>query len=407
MPMRIESNLPCLLGVATAALVTAMFGQMIANRDGSELDTPRILMFSERNIYEQAVWRCSFYEFDELLQEIDSVDLVAPKPRMWYRNGKRLALRLGEHLKTPLNPGIPRIKLSKYYDVFFAVCEKPSELLNVNAVKGWKDYCRTSFCVLTEFYVKEISTTKSCLEVLSKFDHVLFMLNTSEAFQRIIGGKGRYFPAGIDALLFCPYPRPPARSIDVLSIGRRAERTHQALLRLVREEGMFYVHDTINDLHAYDLDQHRLLVANMAKRSRYFVVNPGKIDRPEETGGQSEFGYRYFEGAAPGAIMIGERPRNSEFDRLFHWEDAVIDLPFGSDDIGAIMKELDRQPERQMRIRRNNIIQSLLHHDWVYRWEAVLKMAGLDPLPRLLRRKEKLKERAAMVMEDLVEPHRL
>jgi hypothetical protein len=257
---------------------------------------------------------------------------------------------------------------------------------------------------VVEFYVKYIPTFKSCLEVLSQFDHVIFMFDASEPFKKIIRGQGCYLPAGIDALRFCPYPKPPKRSIDVLSIGRRSEETHQALLRMARAERIFYVYDTINDLHAHNLEQHRTLMANMAKRSRYFIVNPGKINVPEETGGQSEFGQRYFEGAAPGTIMIGERPKNKEFEKIFYWEDAVIDLPFGSDKIAAIIKELDKQPERQQTIRKNNIIHSLLYNDWTYRWEAVLKMAGLDPLPGLLKRKEKLKELADVVEEERVEP---
>ena len=377
---------------------------MTANREGNQLQAPRVLLFSERNIYEHEVWRCSFHEFEEILQEIDSVELVAPKPRKWYRNGKRVASRLGEFFKTPLNPGVSSVKLNRDYDVFLAICEKPSELMNINAVKGWKDYCKTSFCWLVEFYVKDMPTFKSSLEMLSQFDHVLFMFDTSEPFKRIIRGEGSYLPPGIDALRFCPYPNPPKRSVDILSVGRRSEETHHALLRMAREEDIFYVYDTINDLRAYSLEQHRMLLANMAKRSRYFSANPGKINLPEDTGGQSEFGYRYFEGAASGAIMIGERPNNKEFKRFFDWEDVVIDLPFGSEKIGEIMKELDRQPDRQMRIRRNNILQSLLRHDWAYRWETVLKMAGLDPLPGLLKRKERLKELAALVEKERIEP---
>jgi hypothetical protein len=362
----------------------------------------RVLLFSERNIYdEDAVWRCSFHEFEELLQKIDAVDLVAPKPTAWYKHGKSLALRLGEHFKRPLNPGIPEIKVDREYDLFFTICEKPSELLNVNALKGWKDHCRTSICLVTEFYAWEIPDYKSCLEILSMFDHVLFMFSLNEPFQRIIGGRGRYMPAGIDALVFCPYPEQPVRSIDVLSIGRRSEKTHEALLKLMREDGFFYVFDSINNLRAYSLAQHRLLMANMAKRSRYFIVNPGKIDMPEETGGQSEFGYRYFEGAAPGTIMIGERPQNREFEKIFNWQDAVIDLPFGSDDIGNIIRELDREPERQAMIRNNNIIQTLLHHDWAYRWETILQIAGLAPLPELIRRKERLKQVSAAIEEKM------
>jgi hypothetical protein len=371
---------------------------MNGNHDVRE-DGPRVLLFSERSIYEPAVWRGAFHEFEEILQEIDSVDLLAPMPTARYKNGKRLALRLGEHFKTPFNPGVSETEVSRDYDIFFAICEKPSELLNITSVKGWKDHCRTSICLVTEFYVWEIPETKSCLEVLSQFDHVLFMFSANEPFQKIIGGKGRYVPAGIDAFQFCPYPCPPARSVDVFSIGRRSSKTHQALLNMARETGMFYVHDTIDSLRPHNLEEHRLLMANIAKRSRYFIVNPGKIDRPDETGGQSEFGYRYFEGAAPGAIMIGERPKNPEFDKIFYWEDAVIDLPFGSDQIRQVIEELDRQPERQMRIRQKNILECLLHHDWVYRWETVLGLAGLPPLPGLAKRKQRLKDLVAIVEE--------
>ena len=146
-----------------------------------------------------------------------------------------------------------------------------------------------------------------------------------------------------------------------------------------------------------------MLVADMAQRSRYFMVNPGKIDLPAATGGQSEFGYRYFEGAAAGAILVGERARNREFDRIFSWEDAVIDVPFGSVQIGIVMQELDRQPQRQQAIRRNNMIQSLLHHDWAYRWESVLDATGLQPMPGLLARKARLANTAAQVAEAGIE----
>jgi hypothetical protein len=372
---------------------------MNSDRDNSQVHPPRILYYSHKNIYEQEVWRASFFEFEQILQQIDSVDIVAPQPRSWYRNGKRLALRLGERVKRPIDPGLEPVRVTKDYDVFFAVCEKPSELLHINAVKGWKDRCKTSFCLLTEFWIGQMAMHKSCLEVLSQFDHVLFMFAANDPFRKYIRGTGRYMAAGIDALRFCPYPNPPARSIDVLSIGRRSQKTHQALLRLAAEKGIFYVHDTINSLATNDIQQHRRMMADFAKRSRYFLVNPGKIDNPGETGGQVEFGYRYFEGAAPGMIMIGEIPRNNEFPKIFNWEDVVIPMPFDSEDIGSIMKELDRQPERQMNIRRNNITQVLQHHDWAHRWKTVLEIAGIDPLPALAGRIEELQRRTAMVQE--------
>jgi hypothetical protein len=367
---------------------------------GSErIPRPRVLVFSHRNLYEREVWRCSFHEFEGILPEIEAVDVVAPRRSRWYSQARRIALREGQLLPIPLNPGAETVRVEEDYELFFTVCEKPSELLSLSAARGWRERCRTSVCWLTEFYVKDIPLYKSSLEVLRQFDHVVCMYAANGPFREIVKGQCCYLPAGIDALRFCPYPDPPPRCVDVLSIGRRSEETHRALLRMASSNGLFYVYDTMSDLHAFDLTEHRALMANLAKRSRYFLVNPGKINAPDETGGQIEFGYRYVEGAAPGAILIGERPKNDQFEKAFDWEDVVIDLPYDSDQIGALIRELDRQPERQMRIRTQNIVQSLLRHDWAYRWESVLGLAGLEPLAGLLDRKRQLKERSDIIVE--------
>jgi len=373
---------------------------MISNDEEKQTLSPRILLYSERNLYEREVWRCPFFEFENILLEIDSVDLLAPQRTKWYQDRLRVSLKLGNYLKAPIiDPGIVPITLDKEYDVFFTVIEKPGEALNIKAIKNLKDRCKTSVCWVAEFYAWNMKTHRSSLETLKEFDHVFFMASNYQPFNKVLPVEVTYLAAGVDTLRFCPFPNPPERSIDVLSIGRRSEKKHKALLRLAREEGLFYMYDTINDLHAYNLDDHRALVSNMAKRSRYFIVNPGKIDMPEETGGQAEFGYRYFEAAAPGTIMIGERCKNREFEKIFTWEDAVIHSPFDSEDIGDVMKELDRQPERQARIRCENVIQSLSHHDWAYRWETILRAVGLEPLPGLIKRKQRLAERAAVVQE--------
>jgi hypothetical protein len=99
--------------------------------------------------------------------------------------------------------------------------------------------------------------------------------------------------------------------------------------------------------------------------------------------------------------MIGEQPQNDEFKKLFFWPDAVIHLHFGSDKIDKIINELDEQPERQGKISKNNVVQTLLHHDWVYRWETVLKIAELKPMPKLLERKERLDNLSRMVEREI------
>ncbi|MGA2755131.1 MAG: glycosyltransferase [Terracidiphilus sp.] len=375
--------------------------------DQEQSGKPRILLFSHKNIYDHLVWRCPFREFERIVQEVDSVDVLAPKPTNWYPHGRRVAARLGEFVSWPINPGIPTINVEHEYDMFITVCERVTELLHLKSLKGLRDKCKTTVCWLPEFYFKDIPEYKSCIEVLSQFDYVIFMFVANEPFLPLINGKSQYLPAGIDNLNFCPFPNPPARTVDVLSIGRRAPVTHKALMRMAREDGKFYVYDTIDSLKAHDLDEHRLMMANMAKRSRYFIVSPGKFDRPEETGGVSEFGYRYFEAASAGTIMLGMRPyNNKEFDKIFTWQDAVIEVPFTTDEIVTAIREFDKEPERQMKVRQTNITQCLLHHDWAYRWESILNLVGMKPLPVFQNRLRALNELASRVEEGSVQRQR-
>ncbi len=351
-------------------------------------------MFSQRNIFKNALFRCPLYEFEDTICQIDSVEILAPQPKNWFNLGFRIANnKLLRHSTITLNPGIPKIELKNNYDLLFAICGFPKDLLTFNTIKNWKENCKTSVCLLDEIWVKQLPEYECYLEILSKFDYVMLYYSQSvKPVSKVIGDKCFFLPPGVDALLFCPYPEPPKRSIDVYCIGRKSEITHRKLLKMANEKKLFYVYDSISGNSAINTKEHRLLVANMAKRSRFFIVNPGLIDEPEIRGNQSEMGNRFFEGAASGTVMIGEYPKNKEFEKLFNWPDAVIHLPFSSDGIDTVIDELDRQPDRQEKLRRNNVVQSLRRHDWVYRWETVLKTAGLEPLPELLDRKKRLEE---------------
>jgi hypothetical protein len=219
---------------------------------------------------------------------------------------------------------------------------------------------------------------------------MLYYSQSVDALNDAIGDRCQFLAPGVDALLFRPYPANLKRVVDIYSIGRRSDATHQALLKLAKEKGFFYLHDSVVGNHAFNATEHRLLFANIAKRSRYFIVNPALIDQQKIRGNQSEMGNRYFEGAAAGAIMIGERPTNKEFEKMFDWPDAVLNLSYGSVEIGKIIEEVESKPRWETTMRRNNIVQSLLRHDWAYRWEAVLRAAELNPLQGLVDRKSRL-----------------
>jgi Glycosyl transferases group 1 len=351
---------------------------------------PRVLMFSQRNIIPNALWRCPLYEFEDTICQVDAVEVLAPVPGKLFGYGNRLANRVAASSTVALNPGIPKTEIKDDYDMLFTICSFPKDLLNFR-IERWKEHCRISVCLVDEIWIKELFRQKCYLKLMSQFDYVMLYYSQSvKPVSEITGNRCHFLPPGVDAIRFCPYPDPPNRVIDVYSIGRRSERTHQALLEMAKGKEIFYVHDTISGNQAIRSGEHREMLANMAKRSRYYIVNPGLIDAPEVRGDQIEIGNRYFEGAAAGNIMIGEIPRNESYEKLFHWRDAVIDLPFGSSEIGRVLHELDGQPARQETIRRENMVHALKQHDWVYRWETVLKIVGMDPLPALSERKRRL-----------------
>ena len=161
-----------------------------------------------------------------------------------------------------------------------------------------------------------------------------------------------------------------------------------------RKGELFYVYDSYKamaKMEPIDYKQHRDLFANMAKRSKYFLVSPGKMDRPEETRGQVEIGFRYFEGAAAGAVMIGQAADCEAFRELFPWPDAVVEIqPDGSDALD-VLADLDSNPARVSAISRRNAAESLLRHDWIHRWKKIFQLSGIEPSQGMTAREEHLK----------------
>jgi hypothetical protein len=144
----------------------------------------------------------------------------------------------------------------------------------------------------------------------------------------------------------------------------------------------------------YDYRQHRELFANIAKRSRYFVVAAAKMDQPDYRKGQVEVGYRYYEGAAAGAVMIGDAPDCEVYRDLIGWPEAVIRIKPDGTDTMAVLEELSSDPERLAAISRQNTKEALLRHDWSYRWNEMYRIIGIDPPPRLAAREQRLQHLA-------------
>jgi glycosyl transferase family 1 len=365
----------------------------------------RICMPTLRSVWRES-FQCSLYEAQDVLAAAADVDLIDYRAGWAFRFRDRWQRRLLFRGVSPLaytNPGLQKVQLTGDYDLFIAVCQNAWDLLYVNAIDGWKERCKVSVCWLGEIWASDIAACRGLLRALSRFDHIFVnSQGTVGPLSDFLNRQCHLLPTGIDTVRFSPFPNPPDRSIDVYSIGRRWEGVHRALLRAASEGQLFYIHDSFKDLarmEPIDDGQHRDLFANMAKRSKFFLVSPGKMNRPDETGGQVEIGYRYCEGAAAGTVMIGQPADCEAFRELFPWPDAVTEIkPDGSDTLD-VLADLASNPARIAAISRRNAAESLLRHDWIHRWKAIFELSGIEPPPGMVQREAYLKGLASTALQ--------
>lgn len=355
---------------------------------------------------------CLQYEFEDVVAEVTGADRVDAGDREALELSRRAykLARLATGSRRFARACTPRpstIALDRDYELFFPVFNNAYELFALATLPDWRRHCRVAACFVNELWVHLLP--RYLLELLAEFDHVfLGVRHTVGEVARVVGRPCSYLPLAADVLRFSPFPEPPPRTIDVCNIGRRSPVTHEALLGLARERRIFYYYDTVaasgdgkkqRTFQVDDASEHRLLLASLLQRSRYFIANRSRVDEPEFTMGRDEIAGRFYEGAAAGTIMLGEPPRTEEFERQFGWPDAVIRLPFDSPDVGRVLVELDEDPPRLARIRRENARNAALRHDWVHRIRAVFDILGIAPTEAMLAREKRLQALATLALE--------
>lgn len=372
---------------------------MLLNLDDVCHQESRILVWSQRNI-ENFIFNSCLFELEDLIKEVDLADVIAP-PAYSFKGKviKKIVKNSTQYIKmiAHFNPYLQPIYLEQEYDLFLAILDFPQNLSSINLLKNRQQKCYFSVCYLIEIWHKDLPNLKNFIEFFQDFD--LICLGHSEIVndvQKIIDRPCIYLPPGVNAVKFCPDLVRSDRSIDLVTLGRRSEIVHQALLELAEQKKFFYYYDYIggaeqrNNRH----QEHRTLIANLLKNSRYFIANYAKINQLQETHGQREIGYRFFEGAAAGSVLLGCSPDNIAFKHYFDWDNVIIPIDFDEHNIVKIITELDSQPELLKQIQTDNVVNSLLKHDWVYRWEEILRELGMSITPGMKQRKHQLKEMA-------------
>ena len=342
--------------------------------------------------------RCYGFEFEDLVVETLQARLVTftKEPRD------------PSFLPGFLNPFIKRAGLSrrvvpKFFcpavapnqDVLFANLMVPPDAETLHFVPSWRDHARLAVCWISELFVAGPPISAKHLALIDKFDLVILNFEGSvDHLQRQLShAEVIHMPLGIDTARFCPIPRwpspdgsfllPPDRSIDLYWMGRNNPRIHTALREWALRTDRYYLFNSVYGNDVSDPTDHRELLARRIRRTRLFAVQPAKFNEPELSTHQHEIGFRYFEGAAAGAALIGRKVSCDSFEQLFPWQDAVIELSEDPESAVEQVEQLLAAPARAGVSRMDGVRHCLNHHDWLHRMEAIFDRLDLGSARRL------------------------
>ncbi|MDP2355398.1 MAG: glycosyltransferase [Beijerinckiaceae bacterium] len=294
--------------------------------------------------------------------------------------------------------------MKEKYDLFFYACSFVHDLSNLDNIHGWEECSRFRVAFIMESWSNLLKDQKGYMKYLDRFDH-LFLLNASSIpnLQKMTRAPCTFLPLAADCVAASPFPHLPARSIDVYSMGRRAPAVHRQLSEAMQKNDLLYLFDTTHSGVVIDWAESRQMTADLIKRSKYFVTfdhTIGSALKAREASGEVALSMRYFEGAAGGAVMIGSKPKCAEFRECFDWPDSVLEIPEHPEDIIEILKEFDSDAERLNGIRRTNVMESHLRHDWSHRWQEVLEVCGLPSTSAIAERQSLLTGWANSMQKD-------
>ena len=354
----------------------------------------RVAIFSPRGFHHH-VCNSHGYEFEDVIvDDLDVVDLFAPGRGRFHSvlNKTKNALSYQTEWAGGFPIGLETMHCARSYDLFFFTMAHPRNLNLLSALKGWRARSKTAICWVQELWVHELPRLGPLLDRLNEFDHVICSFaHAAEALAKQLTVPVHYIPWGLDAVHFCPSPNPPNRVIDILNIGAHHDNTHRALVEYADRTGQFYSYETIaGRAEMHDHRGHRHNYVGQLQRCRYFFSYIAKVHLGDRRHGQVEFGLRYIEGLAAGAVVLGTRIDSAVFEEHLGWADSVIEVPYDCPGIGEIIEGLDSEPDRLAAIRKRNVLECLKRHDHLHRWEKLLKLAAMEPHPKMAARRETL-----------------
>jgi Glycosyl transferases group 1 len=323
------------------------------------------------------------FEFEDLMQDCLGAGIVA------LQNKTGLARFVAEG---PLRcrRGFLKHHIARYKvvaeplprtDLLLVVALTPMGLENLQSIPGWREKSGKVVVYIIDSY--RHGWYKHFERTLRHVDHLLTPIAEDvEALSDLTGVPTSLLPWGSDVLrngCGCG-----DRRLDVMAMGRQPPEHIETIARRlgVRESGKLLFHGVVDVWHGDRKRESRELMWQMMRASHLSLCYCpsfwcARDDIPPMVTP------RWLESLCAGAIPVGKRPATPLTDRLFDWEDALIDLPPEPEKAADGLLALLDDRERLRRAHARNYANMLRRHDWRYRILTLLGLLGCSEFGRL------------------------
>ena len=385
-----------------------MTSDIIANDiftvERSEGPGDQILILSLREALPE-ICRGLIFEHEDVLHSMFDSTLVSPRaifsPKSLLEKGMRRILKQRSRSQWRSAAAAAGL-LSKRYSMLIVCCQSLYDFEMMGGASILLEQADRSVCLVAEVWKKNIEDYRRGTETLREFTRVYNQcLLSVDSMAEQLDAPVAYNPPAVDLMRFTPAETSPEKRIDMYWMGRRAPTTHKQLLEFARSQDFFYLYDTFAPESTVDHRSHRRLIAEIIRRSRYFWTNPAKSELQQQTGGQQEIGYRFFEGAAAGAAIIGQAPNSPAWEDYFGWKDSILPFPYEADGLANYLHELEGDPERVARAGLRNGTNALRRHDWAHRWREIYRSLNIAVPNQIMERIATLEDLASKMDPDV------
>lgn len=290
--------------------------------------------------------------------------------RVHNRWRQRVARRLGRGYPSWLSRPLPKT------DVLLVCGMGPGDVWALDTWRDWRRRARRVVFYTVDCYPWQDRWFQDDFAAHGVDLLLVAFRDSVERLRPKVGCRVEWLPFAVEAGLFsgaCV-----RRDCWVFSFGRVWQPHRESLEHEARRRGKAMVVAGPQELKGADAqDRHRRWLADQLGRSVFSLCYAVPDTSPDRAAGISPVTTRYFEVMAAGAIPVGTRP-GPEFEELFPYPDAMVEVPLDRDAIVPALDELERRPDRMETMRRRNVEHVLKDHTWDRRAERLLELVSMN-----------------------------